>query len=73
MTDHLKFLKTFLRVLDDSVTELEDIAKGLVSLVREVAHLEQGHPPTRAIHRDTQETKYLLEEKQQVVRYRELK
>ncbi len=46
-------------MLDDSVTELEDIAEGLISLVHEVAHLEQGHPPTRTIHRDTKETKYL--------------
>ncbi len=73
MTDHLKFLKTFLRVLDGSVTKLEDVANGLVSLVHEVTRLEQGHPPTRTIHWDTQEIKYLLEEKQQVVRYRELK
>ncbi len=50
---HLIFPITFLWVLDDSVTELEDVANGLVSLVHKVADMEQGHPPTRTIHRDS--------------------
>ncbi len=40
-------------MLDDSVTELEDVANGPVSLVHKVADMEQGHPPTRTIYRDT--------------------
>ncbi len=58
MTDHLIIPIIFQRMLDDSVTGLEDVANGLVSLVHEVAHLEQGRA-NRTIHRYTQENKYL--------------
>ena len=31
-------------MLNDAVAELEDVAEGVVALVRKVAHLEQGLP-----------------------------
>ena len=67
MTNHLIFPVSFLRALDDSVTELEDAANGFVSLVHMVSHAP-GTGATRTIHRYTQEIKYLEGETQQVVR-----
>ncbi len=47
----------FLGMLNYSITELKYVTNGLISLVTEVTHLEQG--TTLPIHRNTQEAKYL--------------